>query len=95
MKAIDFACRFLAVLSRDPMSPAKRQVLFAVAAGLETITDIARFTQLSTCTCSNMLRQLERNKLVHHIGSVEHTIYLLAPAGKEHIRKLFSFLPTH
>lgn len=94
MKAIDFACRFLTVLSHDPMTPAKRQVLLAVAAGLENNSDIARLTQLTVSTCTNILRQLERSKLIKHIGNGDDTIYLLAPSGKEHVRKLFSFLPT-
>lgn len=94
MKAIDFACRFLAAVAHDPMPPAKRLVLLSVAAGLETPADIARHCKLTLGTCTNLLRQLERGKLVRHLGAPHDAVYLLSPAGKEHVRKLFDFMPS-
>lgn len=88
MKAIDFACRLLARLAADDLSPASQQVLLAVAAGLDTSPDIARLTGLTQGSCTSILRHLARQKMLRRLRG---DIYLLAPSGKERICRLFSF----
>ncbi len=92
MKAIDFACRLLARLAEDDLPFPAQQVLLAVAAGLETSPDIARFTGLSPSGCSGILRSLTHKNIICRVGGT-HATYLLAPAGKELVRQYFSFLP--
>ncbi len=92
MKAIDFACRLLASLAEDELPLTTQQVLLAVAAGLETSPDIARFTGLSSSGCSGILRSLAHRQLINRVGGA-HAVYLLAPAGKQLVRQYFSFLP--
>lgn len=90
MKAIDFACRFLSRVQRDDLSPAARLVLISVAAGLEDKEDITRETGLSHSVCTNQLRHLAARGELSCISSLsEH--YVLAPAGRERLRKLFDF----
>ncbi len=93
MKAIDFACRLLTHLAEDKLPFPTQQVLLAVAAGLETSPDIARFTGLSSSSCSGILRSLTHKNLLSRVGG-SHAVYLLAPAGKERVRHYFSFLPN-
>jgi hypothetical protein len=90
MKAIDFACRFLARLQRDDLPPATRLVLIAVGAGLEEKEDISRETGLSASVCTTQLRQLHLRGQVRCIGTLTER-YILAPAGKERLRRLFDF----
>ncbi len=92
MKAIDFACRLLARLAEDEHPFPTQQVLLAVAAGLETSPDIARFTGISSSACSGILRSLAHKNILCRTGGT-HASYLLAPAGKELVRQYFSFLP--
>ncbi len=92
MKAIDFACHLLARLSEDELPFPAQQVLLAVAAGLETGPDIARFTGMSSSGCSGILRSLAHKNIISRVGG-NHAVYLLAPAGKELVRQYFSFLP--
>ncbi len=92
MKAIDFACRLLVRLSEDQLPLPGQQVLLAVAAGLETGPDIARFTGMSSSACSGILRSLTHKGLLQREGGA-HAIYLLAPAGRERVRLYFDFLP--
>ncbi len=93
MKAIDFACRLLARLAEDNLPFATQQVLLAVAAGLETGPDIARFTGQSSSACSGILRSLAHKDIIKRVGGT-HPVYLLAPAGRELVRQYFSFLPN-
>lgn len=90
MKAIDFACRFLTRVQKDDLSPAARLVLVAVAAGLEDKLDIGRETSLSLSVCTTQLRLLEKLGEVRCISPLSER-YVLAPAGKERLRKLFNF----
>ncbi len=92
MKAIDFACHLLARLAEDDLPFQTQHVLLAVAAGLECGSDIARFTGLSSSCCSGILRSLTHKGIVNRVGGT-HAVYLLAPAGKELVRRYFSFLP--
>lgn len=96
MKAIDFACRFLSRLQKDKLSPAARLVLIAVAAGLEDKTDIARETCLAVSVVTTQLRHLEMQGEVRCISPLSER-YVLAPAGKERLRRLFNFhiAPDH
>lgn len=94
MRAIDFACRLLVKVATDPMSPAARLVLLCVAAGLECSADIARMTGIVPGTCTNLLRQLTARSYVKAIpAKAQETLYVLAPAGKEYVRQLLTFLP--
>ena len=90
MKAIDFACRFLSRLQKDNLSPAARLVLIAVAAGLEDKTDIARETCLAVSVVTTQLRHLEMQGEVRCSSPLSER-YVLAPAGKEQLRRLFNF----
>ncbi len=92
MQAIDFACRLLARLGEDELPLPSQQVLLAVAAGLETAPDIARFTGLSSSSSSGVLRSLAHKGYLSRVGGSQ-AVYLLAPAGKERVRQYFSFLP--
>ncbi len=93
MKAIDFACHLLVRLAEDKHPFPTQQVLLAVAAGLETTPDIARFTGITSTSCSGILRSLTNKKLLERPAG-PHAIYLLTPAGKELVRQYFSFLPN-
>lgn len=88
MRAIDFACRLLARLAEDDLSPASQQVLLAVAAGLDTSPDIARLTGLTQGSCTNILRSLARQKILRRLRG---DIYLLAPSGRDRVCRLLSF----
>ncbi len=90
MKAIDFACRFLTRAQKDELSPAARLVLIAVAAGLEHKDDISRETGLSHSVCTNQLRHLNAQGELRCISPLSER-YVLAPAGKERLRRLFDF----
>lgn len=95
MKAIDFACRFLSRVQRDELSPAARLVLVAVGAGLEDKDDISRETGLSSSVCTTQLRQLCMRGEIRCISLLAER-YVLAPAGKNRLRKLFDFhTPVH
>lgn len=95
MKAIDFACRFLTRVQRDDLSPAARLVLVSVGAGLEDTHDIARETGLSPSVCTTQLRLLSKQGEIRCV-SVLVERYVLAPAGKERLRRLFDFhTPAH
>ncbi len=92
MKAIDFACRLLAQLAEDELSFPAQQILLAIAAGLRSGSDIARFTGQPSSSCSGILRSLaHRNIITRSEGA--HATYTLAPAGKERVRQYFAFLP--
>lgn len=93
MKAIDFACRFLARAHRDDLSPAARMVLIAVGAGLEEKEDISRETGLSPSVCTQQLRLLMFKGELRCI-SIFTERYVLAPAGKSRLRRLFDFHST-
>lgn len=94
MRAIDFACRLLVRVATDPMSPAARLVLLCVAAGLECSADIARMTGIVPGTCTNLLRQLVRRRLLKAVpAKAQETLYILAPAGRDYVRELLTFLP--
>lgn len=93
MRAIDFACRFLARIAQDDMTPASRQVMLAVAAGLNNSHDIAEMTGLSMSSCTAILRQLSRQKVLACV-SRESGVYLLAPDGKERVRRLLTFFSS-
>lgn len=90
MKAIDFACRFLTRVQRDDLSPAARLVLVCVAAGLEEKNDIARESGLSLSVCTTQLRQLCKQGEIRCV-SVLAERYVLAPPGKDRLRRLFDF----
>ena len=94
MKAIDFACRFLARLHRDSLSPAAQLVLVAVGAGLEEIEDISRETGLSVSVCTTQLRLLLKSGELRCIGFLSER-YVLAPPGKKRLRSLFDFHAHH
>lgn len=90
MKAIDFACRFLSRLQRDELSPAARLVLVAVAAGLEDKNDISHETGLSHSVCTTQLRHLEQLGELRCVSPLAER-YVLAPAGKNRLRRWFNF----
>ena len=90
MKAIDFACRFLTRVQKDDLSPAARLVLIAVAAGLEDKCDIAHETALAPSVCTTQLRHLEQLGEVRSISPFSER-YVIAPAGKARVRRLFDF----
>lgn len=90
MKAIDFACRFLSRLQRDELSPAARLVLVAVAAGLEDKNDISHETGLSYSVCTAQLRHLEKLGVLRCVSTLSER-YVLAPSGKERLRRWFDF----
>ncbi len=92
MKAIDFACHLLTRLAEDTLPFPAQQVLLAVAAGLESGADIARFTGMSTNSCAGILRSLANKNIVCRLSG-PHACYRLAPAGRERVRQYFSFLP--
>ena len=95
MKAIDFACRFLSRVQRDELSPAARLVLVAVAAGLENKEDIAHETGLSPSVSTTQLRVLSARGEIRCISMLAER-YVLAPAGKERLRRLFDIhTPVH
>lgn len=95
MKAIDFDCRFLSRVQHDELSPAARLVLVAVAAGLEHKTDISQETGLSLSVCTTQLRLLSTLGELRCISPLAER-YVLAPAGKERLRRLLDFhLPLH
>ena len=95
MKAIDFACRFLSRAQRDDLSPAARLVLVAGAAGLDEKEDIARETGLSPSVCTTQLRQLSVRGEIRCVSLLAER-YVLAPAGKARLRRLFDFhSPVH
>ena len=95
MKAIDFACRFLSRAQRDDLSPAARLVLVAVAAGLDDKEDIARETGLSPSVSTTQLRQLSARGEIRCVSLLAER-YVLAPAGKSRLRRLFDFhTPVH
>lgn len=93
MRAIDFACRLLVKVATDPMTPAARLMLLCVAAGLECSADIARRTGMVPGTCTNLLRGLVQRHLLQRVASRAGDLYILAPAGREYVRQLLSFLP--
>ncbi len=93
MRAIDFACRFLARIAQDDMTPAGRQVMLAVAAGLSNSHEIASMTGLSINSCTAILRMLAKQKILTCV-SRESGVYLLAPDGKERVRRLLTFFPS-
>lgn len=93
MKAIDFACRFLTRVQKDELSPAARLVLIAVAAGLEEKFDIARETCLAQSVCTTQLRHLEITGEIRCVSPLSER-YVLAPAGKNRLRRLFNFHTT-
>lgn len=90
MKAIDFVCRYLAQAAMDDLTPVARQVLLAVAAGLDNSEDISRLTGLLPGTCTSLLRTLAARKQLQCINRTEG-YYVLAPAGKARVKELFSF----
>lgn len=95
MKAIDFACRLLTRVQRDDLSPAARLVLVCVGAGLEEKNDISHESGLSLSVCTTQLRLLTKLEEIRCV-SVLSERYVLAPAGKERLRRLFDFrLPAH
>lgn len=90
MKAIDFACRFLTRVQKDSLPPAARLVLVAVAAGLDDKHDIARETRLAVSVCTNQLRLLAAQGELRCVSPLAER-YVLAPAGKARLRRLFDF----
>ncbi len=90
MKAIDFACRFLTRVHRDDLSPAARLVLVAVGAGLEEKEDIARETGLSPSVCTTQLHHLLSLGELRCLSMLSGR-YVLSPAGKSRLRRLFDF----
>lgn len=93
MKAIDFICRYLARAAMDDLTPVARQVLLAVAAGLDNSEDISRLTGLLPGTCTSVLRTLAARKQLQCTNRAMG-YYVLAPAGKERVKDLFSFFST-
>lgn len=91
MKAIDFICRYLARAEMDTLSPTARQVLLAVAAGLDNSPDIARLTGLQQGVCTSHLRMLHQHRELRCTDR-KAGYYQLSPAGKERVRALLSFL---
>ncbi len=92
MKAIDFACRLLVSLTEDTLPLPTQQVLLAVAAGLQTGADIARFMGITPSVCAGILRSLAHRNLIQRVNGL-HAVYELAPAGRDQVRRYFSFLP--
>ncbi|MBQ8480120.1 MAG: hypothetical protein IJ503_07020 [Akkermansia sp.] len=96
MKAIDFACNLLKTLHESELSPASIRVLFCLGAGLHYKDDITSFLSNSqnSGNISTILKRLEQHKLVKLISS-DTDYYSLSEKGKDAIRKLLRFLPTH
>lgn len=96
MKAIDFACNLLKTLNESDLSMASIRVLFCLGAGLHYKDDIASFISNSqnSGNVSTTLKRLEQHKLVKVI-SPDTDYYNLSESGKETIRKLLRFLPSH
>lgn len=90
MKAIDFACRFLARMQQGELSLTAHQVIIAVAAGVESSSDIARVTGLTQATCTNTLKNLEKNRLLICLCRTGG-LFRLSAAGKDYVCRLFSF----
>jgi len=90
MKAIDFACRFLARMQQGELSLTSHQVIIAVAAGIETSPDIARVTGLAQGTCTAVLKNLEKSRLLICVCRTGG-IFRLSSAGKDYVCRLFSF----
>lgn len=94
MKAIDFACRLLLRLERDPMSAAAQRVIIALAAGLETSRDIAEHTVLSAQHVSAVLGSFVKAGLVSCDKSRRPQEYFLSKEGRTYIHSLLDFLPS-
>ncbi|MGN0828708.1 MAG: hypothetical protein ACI4PZ_03190 [Akkermansia sp.] len=90
MKAIDFICRYLVRAAQDDLTPTARQILLAVAAGLDNSADIARLTGMSPGTCTNVLRSLAARHELHCVNR-SAGFYVLGPSGKERVRHLLDF----
>ena len=93
MRAIDFACRLLLSLSREPHSLTMQSVLLGLAAGLETSEDISNCLGLSPSSCTSCLKRLKAEDLVTDISG-SWVYYRLTPHGKSVVAKLLSFLPS-
>lgn len=94
MKAIDFACHLLAGMQREELSFSAHQVLFAVAAGLETSPDISRLIGLTQSACTNVLRHLQKDRLLICICRTGGQ-YRLSSAGRDYVCRIFSFAKPH
>lgn len=96
MKAIDFACNLLKTLNESDLSIASIRVLFCLGAGLHYKDDINSFLTNShnTGNISAILNRMEQQKLVKLI-SRDTDYYSLTESGKETIKKLLRFLPSH
>lgn len=95
MKAIDFACRLLMQLERNPMSAERQRILIALGAGLETCQDIAAHCVLSSQQTAAQLVALERSKHISKDSSHKPYCYQLEQEGKKHLKDIFTFLPHH
>lgn len=93
MKAIDFACRLLASLSKESHSLTMQSVLLGLAAGLETSEDISACLNISRSTCTMSLQRLKDEDLVTDIRGYQ-VYYRLTPQGKALVAKILSFMPS-
>ena len=93
MRAIDFACRLLDSLSKEPHSLTSQSILLGLAAGLETSEDISSFLNISRSTCTISLQRLKNEDLVTDIRGCQ-IFYRLTPQGKSLVAHLLSFMPS-
>lgn len=96
MTAIDFATLFCGRLLKAPATLVENGVLCAIASGLDNAADISRTIGLPPSNITQTLHRLAKKKLVTHMptGADAFTIaYTLAPAGKDAVANLISFLP--
>lgn len=97
MKAIDLIVRLERALMKAPFSRIETQCLFALAAGLPTASDIARFYGFPQGTVTSALKRLYHSMLVARGDEAFEAFeaeWKLTITGRDTIAGFLSFLPV-
>ena len=94
MKAIDLIVRLERALMKAPFSRIETQCLFALAAGLPTASDIARFYGFPQGTVTLALKRLYNSMLVAPGDADFEAEWKLTMTGRDTIAGFLSFLPA-
>lgn len=98
MTAIDFATHLAKAFLTAELSQHESATLIAIAAGLDTARDIARFLDQSTTAIHSAIAKLTKRKLIHPATWLDDgtPVYRLTPEGKDTLRThFFSAIPQH
>lgn len=94
MKAIDLIVRLERALMKAPFSRIETQCLFALAAGLPTAADIARFYGFPQGAVTLALKRLYNSMLVAPGDEAFEAEWKLTMTGRDTIAGFLSFLPA-